>query len=258
MSGQDKQLPMEKLRQALTQAEAPLVNAILGNTEAVKRTNALLERVLEVATGARVANDEAPPPEEMRERARAVASDPTPAELDAALDEMRGKKKQSTPANDFDMESAIKLSGQWECKDLVCSNCPVDQNLDCLETYGFLDLAEKAMGKTDGSDESARLALHAMVRDAVTPKNGKPAAEKGQAFADGSFVPLSRLKPEVVKPHLAVPPVPKPAVVVPKEAAKPAAKKQAAKKPRPNKPLKASIADRQKHKAKAKGKGKRK
>lgn len=36
-----------------------------------------------------------------------------------------------------DLESAIRAAGLWECEDLHCRNCSVEQNLACMKEKGI-------------------------------------------------------------------------------------------------------------------------
>jgi len=45
--------------------------------------------------------------------------------------------KAGTPTG-FDMETALKEQGFWECDDWHCKDCPYLRNLKCLERNGLL------------------------------------------------------------------------------------------------------------------------
>lgn len=45
------------------------------------------------------------------------------------------------PVRVYDMESAIKEAKKWECGDLHCRECTIDQNVYCIQRYGVLPKA---------------------------------------------------------------------------------------------------------------------
>lgn len=133
-----------RLKNAVEQANAPLIASIAKLTNSIDRLVVVNGAVLKTGI----------------EGLREAAED--------QLDELVGEGKGNTPPTpeDFDMESAIKSSGQWECGDIHCNGCPLDQNMDCLQTYGFMDAAENAAGNVNTDDEF-RTALHIKLRDVV-------------------------------------------------------------------------------------------
>jgi hypothetical protein len=193
------ELPIERLGNAITKAVNPLLITLQGLTRVVAVLTARLSpgdtSILESASSIEHDDDE-----------KMVADSP----------EMFPVTK---PADDFDMESAIKASKQWECegaqheerdpktgavssRQLKCTDCSLEQNLDCISTYKLLEAADRATGKTDGSDEQARLALHAMLRPQGTPP--APVKVEPDAYTAGimsKVVPVERLtaaRPRVV------------------------------------------------------------
>jgi len=197
MARAELELPIERLGNTVAKAVHPLLTTVQALTRAV------------IVLTAKLGGAASPESESSIEHDESELDDPnTWATLPA----------QPKPVNDFDMESAIKASGQWECegatfaeplpgghghvvtnRQLRCTDCPLSQNLDCISTYKLLEEADRATGKTDGSDEQARLALHAALRP--QGRQQSPVVVADDAYVAGAaakVVPVERL----VRPRL--------------------------------------------------------
>jgi len=162
-----------RLKQAVEQANAPLIQALAKVTSSVDR--------LVVVVGAQL--KQADTIDQLREQAKDL------------VDEVAEEQEPDAPiADDFDMESAIKASGQWECGPIHCGDCPIEQNMDCLATYGLQDTAEAAAGNAD-TDDAFRSALHRVLRS-VVPVAALTARRKTKP-ATATFVVPEPPKPKI-------------------------------------------------------------
>ncbi len=279
MAPTNQNLPLDRMRSSIQEAEKPLVQALGANTKALNQVYSKLNELLLVARGGIAPVAPRDPDEEFDD-----SDEFLDAEREPSQDDVTRAAPRPVTAIDFDMESAIKAAGKWECENatftdpvdnktraLRCTDCPIDTNMYCLKEYGLLDTAERALGKTNGDDDDTRNALHRILRgnapvDAIDPVVQKVPAVLASVKPD---VPVERL---TRKPAMAiVPRVPQPDPVAVKALAQAkvnadgitAARRAkngklivvAAKKvntPRTTAALKASIGDRVKAKAKAK------
>jgi hypothetical protein len=157
--------PIQRVEEAIARAMAPFTTAT------TKLTGEVISLREELATlAARLARQEHNDEEEQEHQeeevpARAAAT-PTP-------------KRQSDPAAevDYDMESSLKAKGLFECGDLKCVDCPIEQNMECMSTYGIMAEAEAKTGHIETvDDDGARRIIHRSLRLVVVPEQAVRAA----------------------------------------------------------------------------------